>query len=637
MIRFLILLPLLLIFSLDARAEDAVQNTTWESYGGVPGGGRYSALTQVNRKTVSQLKVAWTHESGDVITAANAPTGQTSYEVTPLHINDLLYYCTPLNRIIALNPSTGEEVWSFNPHEHYEIGKAFPANCRGLAVWSGKETESICNIRVFKGDVFGRLFAIDGHTGLPCEDFGTGGYVDLNTLDNDGHPAPALMSPSAILNNLVIVGGSVIDNVSAQSADGIVRAFDVHNGKQIWAFNPIPKNLSAATGAANVWSAMTVDEERGLIFLPTSSPSPDFYGGARTEPIPYANAVVALDGKTGEVVWHFQIVHHDIYDFDIPAQPTLTEVIRNGEVVPAVVQITKMGFTYVLHRDTGEPLFPVEEHPIPQSDIPGEKTSPTQPRPVLPAPFAAQELSIDSMWGLTFWDRRKCREAFKNARYDGLFTPASLEGSVMYPSALGGGNWGGIAIEPRSFTLIVKSQNIATRVQLIPKSEPDKVFPANENMNNFLDQPMNGSPYSMNGEQPFLSPWGIPCTPPPWGTLTSIDLNSGKTNWQVPLGTISFGPGGLLKTPDAWGSPNVGGMIVTGSGLIFIAGTMDSRIRAFDIVTGEVLWTESLPAPGMATPMTYESDGKQFLVVAAGGKRLAGTKLDDTIVAFALE
>lgn len=641
MLRSVFSCVLVSVLSHAVLAQDAATNSTWESYGGVPGGGRFSALTQINGDTVSRLKVAWVHESGDVATAPDAPTGQTSYEVTPLHANGLLYYCTPLNRIIALNPSTGEEVWTFDPHERFKIGKAFSANCRGLAVWTGEDASDTCTTRVFKGDVFGRLFAVDGDTGAPCTDFGkdsgTGGYVDLNMLDNGGHRAPALMSPSAILNDMVIVGGSVIDNVSAESADGIIRAFDVRSGEEVWSFNPIPEHLREATGAANVWSAMTVDAERNLVFLPTSSPSPDFYGGARTDPIPYANAVVALDGSTGSVVWHFQIVHHDIYDFDLPAQPTLTEVVHDGVTIPAVVQITKMGFTYVLNRDTGEPMFPVEERPVAKSDIPGEWTSPTQPASVLPAPFAAQDLDEDAMWGLTFWDRGQCRRMFNSARYDGLFTPASIQGSVMYPSALGGGNWGGVAIDPRTSTLIVKSQNIATMVRLAPKADPDEVLPPNMDMTSFLDQPMNGAPYSMSGEQPFMSPWGIPCTPPPWGTMTSIDLNTGETNWQVPLGTVSFGPMGLLTTPEAWGSPNIGGMIVTASDLVFMAGTMDSRIRAFDINTGEVLWSESLPAPGMATPMTYEVDGKQFLVIAAGGNSLASTKLDDAIVAFSLD
>ncbi|MDX2222019.1 MAG: pyrroloquinoline quinone-dependent dehydrogenase [Rhodospirillaceae bacterium] len=629
-------IALVLALAFSPAVAEPIDPRAWESYAGTPGGGRYSALEQITRDNVGRLRVAWRHDSGDVAADPAEKRGLSSYEVTPLVADGTLYYCTPLNKVIALDAATGGEKWRFDAHAAFDLGPVFAANCRGVALWRDRQEPPVaaCRTRIFRGDAVGRLFAIDAETGRPCADFGAGGMVDLKDFDYGGAGAPALMSPPAVIGDLVIVGGSVGDNAKADTVDGIVRAFDTRTGAERWSFNPIPAHLSAATGAANVWSAITVDVERGLLFLPTSSPSPDFYGVQRSDPIPHANAVVALNAADGSVAWSYQIVRHDLFDYDLPEPPALITVRRDGAEIPAVAQITKMGFLFVLDRVTGQPLFPVEDRAVAASDIPGETASPTQPVPVLPAPFARQVLTADDMWGLTFWDRGKCRDVFQASRYEGLFTPASERGTVMYPSALGGGNWGGLAVDPRTATAYVKSQNIGTTVRLIRK-EPD-YKPGPFNMARWLDMPMHGTPYRLVGEQPFLSPWGVPCTPPPWGTMTAIDLNTGATKWQVPIGQVAFGPGGLLKTPKAWGSPNVGGLIATAGGLVFMAGTMDSRIHAYDQDSGAVLWSADLPAPGMATPMTYEAGGRQFVVIAAGGNSLAGTRLDDAIVAFAL-
>ncbi|MBT7449569.1 MAG: PQQ-binding-like beta-propeller repeat protein, partial [Rhodospirillaceae bacterium] len=377
----------------------------------------------------------------------------------------------------------------------------------------------------------------------------------------------------------------------------------------------------------------TVDEQRNIAFVATGSPSVDVYGAGRTDPIPYANALLAIDGTTGEVLWHYQIVHHDLFDYDLPSQPILTTIQRDGAAVPAVVQITKMGTVFVFHRDTGEPLFPIEERPVPKSGIPGEMASPTQPMPSRLDPFSHQRVEEDDIFGLTFWDRNKCKESFNALRYDGMFTPASEQGTLIFPSPGGGGNWGGAAVDPTRQVLIVKGQNFANIFKLVP-ADPnvsDGGLFEQDTLNRFME----GTPYRIAGGR-WESPFGVPCNPPPWGELTAIDLNSGDTLWRRPLGQVPFGPFGLLKSPKAWGGPVSGGPIVTGGGLIFIGGTMEGDFRAIDIDTGETLWSTPLDVPAMAVPMTYEVNGRQFIVIAAGGSALVGTPLDDKLVAFAL-
>ena len=394
----------------------------------------------------------------------------------------------------------------------------------------------------------------------------------------------------------------------------------------------VPEAMRDATGGADVWPPFTVDVETNRVFVPTGSPSPDSYGGNRLEPMPYANALLVLDGASGTPVWHQQLVHHDVFDYDLPAQPTLVDIQREGEVIEAVAQITKMGLVFVFDRATGESLFPIEEIPVPQSDLAEERTAPTQPRPVLPEPFSMQRLSEDDVFGLTFWDRAKCRESFRAARYEGPFTPPSTQGSLLFPGPGGGGNWGGVAYDPGRNLLIVKSQNIGFIFKLSSiDSEP---IPSKFGTS-ALSRPVIGTPYRVDGYR-WLSPWGVPCSPPPWGELTAIDLATGETRWRIPFGQVSFGPFGWLKSPKAWGSPSVGGPMITAGGLVFIGATMDSRFRAYDVETGEELWRTSLPAPGMAVPMTYDLDGRQYVVIAAGGHGRAGTKLGDALIAFAL-
>ncbi|MDE0800934.1 MAG: pyrroloquinoline quinone-dependent dehydrogenase [Rhodospirillaceae bacterium] len=621
------------LYSADTHTS-LIENTSWPSFGGVRSGGQYSALNQINKSNVAGLERAWTIHTGDV-EKGPAASGGSSFQATPVLWNDTLYVCTPSNRVLALNPESGEEVWTFNAYSVLPEGTpVFSSTCRGVAIWAqGREapkTET-CAARIIHPDVFGNLYALDAKTGALCNDFGTEGVLNLNQFDYFGTGGIFLASPPSIIGDTIVVGGGVADNMFADSADGIVRGLNVRTGEELWSFNPIPEGLRDKTGGANVWSISAVDEDAGIIYLPTSSPSVDPYGGARLADIPYANALVALDAATGRVIWHQQIIHHDVFDYDLPGQPILLDLDRDGERYPAVVQITKMGFIFVFNRETGEPLFDIEEFAAPATDVPGEQTAPTQPRPVKPAPFAQQDVSADELWGLTFWDRGKCRDTFSELRYDGLYTPPSLQGSLQLPSALGGGNWGGAAVDPITGVIIVKTQNLATIIKLVA-ADINEVRPLGPPVE-FLQKPLNGTPYRLDGEF-FLSPFGMPCTPPPWGELVAIDLNTGNHLWREPLGRIEIGP---FKTPKSWGSPNVGGPIVTAGGLIFVGAGMDSAFHALDISTGKNLWTDSsIPAPAMAVPMTYMIDGVQYVVVAAGGNGMAGTKQSDAVIAYKL-
>lgn len=602
---------------------------SWSAAGGSPGGGQYSSLAQITRTNVAQLRPAWTHRSGD-FAPVDAPDGGTAYEPTAILANGTLYYCTPFNRVFALDPVTGAERWVIDlwaiTGTKREIG-----TCRGVAYWeAATPSDTGCDRRIFKGDMAGRMFAIDADTGKLCQDFGSGGFVDLNVFENHGRGRVSMTSPPSIYRDLVIVGSLVPDNLAADTADGIVRALDARTGREVWNFNPIPESLRAVTGGANVWTLTSVDTANGIVFLPTTSPSVDVYGGHRTADIPLASAVVALDAGTGTVLWSYQIVHHDLFDYDLPAQPMLVDVQHAGATVPAVVQITKTGFAYVLNRLTGEPLFPIEERPVPQSDIVGEVSAPTQPIPRLPEPFARQTITREEVFGLTWFDRTACVRQFDAARYDGMFTPSSLQGSLIIPSMAGGGTWGAAAIDPARQILIVRAQNVGTVMRLVPV--PEGGVHTEGGRLDFLLRPLHDTPYRMTGEV-FMSPLGIPCVPPPWGELTALDLVTGKTLWRVPLGRVRRGP---VESPSAWGSPGYGGPLVTAGGLIFVGATFDSRFRAFDIDDGRVLWEAEVPAPAIAVPMTYETGGRQYVVIAAGGTAYGDDQLADALVVFAL-
>ena len=623
---------IVLLWAAQLAHADTIDD--WPTYGGQSSGTQYSSLDQINLSNVDNLQIAWEYNTGEISSGTDA-VDETVYQVTPILANNKLYLCTPFNKIVALDPTTGKEEWVYDPKKPLTGAFYWSHNCRGVSYWQAdaeKEQEQFCGKRVFQTTQTGILISVDADTGKLCKGFGNNGKIDLNTLDYKGSGKIYSTSPPAIFKDVIITGGSIYDNKFGDALDGIVRGFDIRTGEERWNWNPIPEHLSDKVGAANAWAPISIDQKNGWVVIPTGSPSYDLFGKHRKEPIPDANAVVVLNALTGEKVWSYQTVHHDLWDYDLSSMPTLVEVERDGKTIEAVLQATKMGFIYLLDRQTGEPLFEVEERPVPQTDVPGEYSSPTQPFPAKPAPVTSTHIDSEDGWGVVYFDESNCETQLANLRNEGIFTPPSLNGSVLHPAFLGGTNWGGIAFDNDSATAVVNSSNLVASVTLIPKDEykEDKHRPKG-----YSYYEMRGSEYvGIRGILQSPLPGKPPCNPPPWGFLTALNMNTGETKWKIPFGRLDlFGP---IKSPEAWGAPNMGGPIITKGGLIFIGASPDKAFRAYNLKTGELVWKGEIPAPATATPMTYKAGGKQFVVIAAGGHLGFGTVQSDSIVAFAL-
>jgi quinoprotein glucose dehydrogenase len=611
----------------DSFAQ-AKPDAGWPNYGNDPGGTRYSPASQIDRGNVAQLKVAWTARTGALPHDPELDK-KAAFEATPILVDGKVFLSTPYDHVIALNAETGAKLWEFDPNLELPYG-ASEVTSRGVSAWRDRaaKADHACALSILIGTLDARLIALDGATGKPCSDFGTDGEIDLTNGVKLRDPGDyQVTSAPAIFKDLVITGSSMGDNRAVTVERGIVRAFDVRTGKLRWTWDPIAPwayQTTPRTGAGNAWSTLSVDAERDLVFIPTGSASPDYYGGIRKGDNKWANSVVALRASTGEFVWGFQVVHHDLWDYDVASQPSLF-AWKDG--TPAIAITTKMGRVFVLNRLTGAPLFPVEERPVPKSDIPGEESWPAQPASTISV--VPEKLSPEDAWGQDAQERQWCADKIKEARTGDIFTPPSLQGTLVFPSNVGGVNWGSSAYDAQRHLLFMNTNRLPIFVKLIPQ---DELANARKNATDsdrlhgeFARQ--TGAPFAMF-RTPLLAPSGLPCNAPPWGTVAAVDLFSGKKIWDVPLG--SFIPG--MNT----GTITLGGPMVTAGGLVFTGAAMDNYLRAFDADSGKELWKFELPAGGQATPMTYTLSGKQYVVISAGGHGKLGTKQGDYVLAFTL-
>jgi quinoprotein glucose dehydrogenase len=662
------MLLLSLVIGLAACAPRAAQRATvgegeWPAYARDPGGGRHSPLTQITRDNVGALQVAWTFRTGELATyeGTRFPLDKVAFEATPIMVEGRLYFCTPTGRTFALAAATGQQLWLYDPHTDLDLDYSNPVS-RGVSTWvDPTRSPGQAGYRtIFVGTIDGRLIALDAVTGQPRAAFGNGGAVDLlpAVAPYGGNPYPDVdfgglinvTSPPAVVDDLVIVGMAVGDNVAVVEPRGVVQAFDARSGAPRWSWDPIPRNpaeagfetwngpLAHRTGGGNAWPPMSVDAARDLLFVPTTAPSPDYYGGERLGENRQANSVVALRASSGALVWAFQTAHHDLWDYDVPMQPLLLDLERDGRSVPAVAVGTKTGHVFVLHRETGEPLFPVEERPVPQTRVPGEETAPTQPFPVNLPLFGLRSLSPDDAWGLTPEATARARERLAAVSYAGVFTPPGLEPVAQAPSNTGGFNWGGLTYDPRRGTLVGATNRFAAVAQLFPRAEEQQVRETSPGGGVRLEAEvgrMLDTPYLVQRTYLVdLEAGRLPYTQPPWGTLAAVNLPAAALQFEVPLGHM-LDPRDYPAARE-WGSINLAGPTSTASGLAFVAASVDDHLRAFDVETGAQLWEAPLPAGGQATPMTYLAGGTQYVVQAAGGHGPLGTPLGDYVVAYAL-
>lgn len=662
----------------------------WPTYGGDPGGLRFSKSSQITRGNVGRLHSVWTFHTHAVDNDSKRAE-MPSFETTPVLSGDTLYLTSPFDEVFALDAQTGVERWHYAPQlEHLTPGGMVTS--RGVALWplgaAPKPNSPACSHRVFVGTLDGRLLALDASTGLMCAGFGDNGSVNLREgvhFQNIGFFG--MTSPPTVVGNVVIAGTTVGDNQQVDIESGMVRGFDTITGKLVWSWEPLPwaQSQKVRTGAGNVWSIISTDPALGLVYLPTGSAAPDLYGGMRPGDDRDANSIVALDAATGKKVWAFQVVHHDIWDYDIASEPVL---FTWRGTTPAIAVTTKMGMIFLFDRRTGQPLVPVEERSVPQSDIPNEQTSPTQPFQNIPslAPLVMNITDL-SVYQRPAADVELCRKQLAGLRYEGIFTPATLKGTLNYPGPTGGVNWGGAAIDPTTGILYANTNRLASVIRLVPRYGAEHVLSSMSRrklgtlvflcvlivccifrrslnpgwvpvfvgmifvvivlIGHYRSQtqvhpavspvvdhfgyelsPQRKSPYLIE-RHPLIDSRGFSCTPAPWGGITAVNLNTLTKVWEKPLGT--------MVPNQQTGIRNFGGPIVTASGLVITAGAEDLWLRIFDAVTGEELQKVPLPVPAVATPMTYTLDGRQYIVVAAGGHGDGSVPLGDSLMAFAID
>ena len=640
-----------------ASAAPTQADGDWNSYGRSAFGDRYSPLAQITPENAHKLVPAWTYRTGDI--PGPGDPGETTAENTPLKVNGMLYVCTPHSQVIALDPDTGKEIWRFDPKITTQGAESFKGwahmTCRGVsyhddAAYASEQSPTgtaspaaapnACPKRIFVPTADTRLIALNADTGKMCEDFGDKGQVDLRA--NIGSFAPGgyySTSPPAVTKNLVVIGGHVTDNVSTDEPSGVIRAFDVHTGKLVWNWDsgnpddttPLAEGKTYTRNSPNMWSMFAVDEKLGMLYLPMGNQMPDQYGGDRTDDSEkYSAGLTALDIDSGHVKWTFQFTHHDLWDMDVGGQPSLIDIKTDAGVKQAVMASTKQGSIYVLDRATGQPVVPVHEVAVPQGAVAGDRTSPTQPKSELN--FMPPPLKERDMWGVTPFDQLLCRIDFKSLRYDGAFTPPSLQGSIVYPGNFGVFDWGGISVDPVRQIAFVNPSYMAFKSKLIPAADIAKQGPRVSETEGV--QPNKGAPYGVILEA-MLSPMGLPCQAPAWGYVAAVDLTTHKTIWMHKNGTVR--DSSPVPIPLSMGVPSLGGTFTTAGGVSFLSGTLDQYLRAYDVKNGKQLWEGRLPAGAQTTPMTYTGkDGKQYVLVVAGGHGSLGTKQGDYVMAFKL-
>lgn len=631
----------------------------WQHYGNSAGGSRFAALDQINRNNVKSLKTAWTYHTGDV---AESDGNGAEDQLTPLQVGNKVFICTPHNNLIALDADSGKEIWRNDINAHSQVWQ----RCRGMAYFDATQQSAqpgpsnssadlvpagaACQRRLMTNTIDARLIAVDADTGQFCPDFGNNGQVNLKEgMGNAPDPQLQMTSPPLMAGTTVVVGGRVADNVNTDMPGGVIRGFDVISGEMRWAFdpgNPDDKQAPAegksyVRSTPNSWAPMSYDAASNTVFLPMGSPSTDLYGVERTtQDHRFGASITALDATSGNVKWVFQTVHNDLWDYDIPMQPTLTDFpTEAGNKVPAVIFGTKAGQIYVLDRATGKPLTDVKEVQVKGADIPNEPYSKTQPKSVGMPQIGAQTLTESDMWGATPYDQLMCRISFKEMRYDGLFTAPGTDKSLAFPGSLGGMNWGGISTDPVNDYIFVNDMRLGLWVRMIPSDNRGAAASGGESVNTGMGAvPLMGTPYAVDKNR-FTSILGTPCQAPPYGTMTAIDLKTRKIAWQVPVGTLEdTGPFGLaMHLPIPIGLPTLGGSLATQGGLVFFAGSQDFYLRAFDSSTGKVLWKARMPVGSQGGPMTYVSPktGKQYILVTAGGARQSAKRGDD-VIAYSL-
>ena len=634
----IIRMPLILCSLLTALASASAD---WPQYGNY-GGQQYTPLTQITADNLDRLEEVWRFRTGDL--GQGFKYKGHSMQANPILWNRTLFISTSANWVIAVDAQTGVERWRFDPGLPKDIQYSSSAS-RGVSLWHG--SAAVCPSRIFLGTLIGELIALDALTGEPCSDFGVNGRVDLSKGAGSVELGEySITSPPAILGDLVIVGSAIGDNRATDLERGIVRAIDAQTGSIQWLWDPIPKSTNdkaratwngdsnLSTGAANAWAPLTADPSSGLIYVPTSSPSPDFFGGERLGDNLYSNSIVALNGFTGEVVWFQQLVRHDLWDYDIPAQPTLTTIRRQGEVHQAVVVVTKTGMLFAFDRYSGEPIHEIEERPVPQSTVPGEITSPTQPFSTIEALANRDPVTKRDAFGVIFFDKLSCKRQISKFGSKGIFTPPSLEGIIMRPGYAGGSNWGGVAVDPQRQVAVTNVNEVPALVRLIPRGDLERL--KNEGrLKGWQITEQRGTPYYL-ARRIFLSPLNLPCTKPPWGKLVAVDLSSGKILWEEKLGTIKdLAP--KIVPNFRWGVPNLGGAMLTGSGLLVIGAAAEHKLRIFQTETGREIWSTNLPVAAMSTPMSYQLEDKQYIAVLAGGNDMLGMERGDYVIAYGLK